>query len=82
MGHLRYTVWAIQHAHGCWTGAMQDFVYGLPRTPLPRTRVNRGKKKGRRAARDPSKGLWLLKVNVAFGCDLYLVGELRGRPRK
>src|SRR5215208_2784614 len=29
------------------TGAMQDPGYELPRIPLPRTRVNKGKEKGR-----------------------------------
>jgi hypothetical protein len=28
-------------------GAMQDLGYELPRIPIPRTRVNNGKKKGR-----------------------------------
>ncbi len=31
---------------------MQDLAYELPRTPLPRTLVNKGKKKGRGVARD------------------------------
>ena len=30
---------------GCWGEAMQDVGYELPRIPIPRTWVNRGKKR-------------------------------------
>jgi hypothetical protein len=32
---------------GCWGVAMQDLGYELPRKSIPRTSVNKGKKKGR-----------------------------------
>jgi hypothetical protein len=32
---------------GCWGGVMHDPASELPRIPIPRTRVNKGKNKGR-----------------------------------
>ena len=53
--HRRYKVFGPGYSHtplgGHFrqhrTGAMQDPGYGLPRMPIPRTWVNKGKKKGR-----------------------------------
>jgi hypothetical protein len=44
--------------------------------------VNNGKKKGQSPLLESRTARQLLKVNGTFGCDLYLVGELRGYPRK
>jgi hypothetical protein len=49
--HIGFRVWHRTGAIGCFwryrTGAMQDSGYGLPRTSLPRTRVHKGKKRGK-----------------------------------
>jgi hypothetical protein len=44
---LRYSGEGIGHPPPYAGGIMQDAAYGLPRTPLPRTPVNKGKRKGR-----------------------------------
>jgi hypothetical protein len=47
------------------------------------TLVNKGKKgKGQSPMLGSRAARRLLKVDVAFGCEPYLVGELRERPRK
>ena len=43
-GYAGRLEWVIS---GGWGGDMQDLGYELPRNPIPRTRVNKGKKKGR-----------------------------------
>ena len=40
-------------AHRYWTEAMQDPTSELRRIPLPRTSVNKSKKKGRSRSSDP-----------------------------
>jgi hypothetical protein len=37
----------VTEAQGCWTGAMQDPASELRRISIPRTPVNKGKRKGR-----------------------------------
>jgi hypothetical protein len=49
------------------TGAMQVFVYGLPRIPLLRTPVNKGIKKGRDCSRPrPRKYLPLVGTHPSL----------------
>ena len=61
---------------------MHSLGYELPRIYLLGTWVNKGKRKVQSPLLESRTARQLLKVNGTFGCDLYLVGELRGYPRK
>ena len=61
------------------TGAMQIFVYGLPRIPLPRTPVNKGKKP---RSRDPLEPRPATQIVDAHGLGRWRVHEREENGRR